>query len=106
MKIKMYMYDRDLELTEEAAEEFVEQYEDAKGTMKDLLSTFEDEDTRTAMFYMMSLRALIDDFIEFCTDDIPADLMERLLNNEDVYEDELEDYDDDDDFEITVEFDD
>ena len=106
MKIGMYMYDREIDLNEEATKDFVTQYKNAKDTMKQILTVFEDEETRNAMFYMMGLRTLIDDFLEFCTDDIDVDIMERLLNNEDVYEDEFEDDDDDDDFEITVEFDD
>ena len=103
MKIGMYMYDREIDLNEESTKDFIAQYKNAKDTMKQLLTIFEDEETRTAIFYMMGLRTLIDDFIEFCTDDIDVDLMEKLLNNEEVYEDEPES--EEDDFEILVDFD-
>lgn len=103
MKIGMYMYDREIDLNEESTKDFIAQYKNAKDTMKQLLTIFEDEETRTAIFYMMGLRTLIDDFIEFCTDDIDVDLMEKLLNNEEVYEDEPEN--EEDDFEILVDFD-
>lgn len=104
MKIGMYMYDREIDLNEESTKEFIQQYKNAKDTMKQLLTIFEDEETRTAMFYMMGLRTLIDDFLEFCTDEIDVDLMEKLLNNEEVYEDEPEN-EEDEDFEILVDFD-
>lgn len=104
MKIGMYMYDREIDLNEESTKDFIAQYKNAKDTMKQLLTIFEDEETRTAIFYMMGLRTLIDDFIEFCTDDIDVDLMEKLLNNEEVYEDEPEN-EEEDDFEILVDFD-
>ena len=103
MKIGMYMYDREIDLNEESTKDFIAQYKNAKDTMKQLLTIFEDEETRTAIFYMMGLRTLIDDFIEFCTDVIDVDLMEKLLNNEEVYEDEPES--EEDDFEILVDFD-
>lgn len=102
MKINMYMYDKEIDLNEEATEEFLQQYENAKGTMRQLLTIFEDEETRLAMFYMMSLRTLIDDFLEFCTEDINVDLMSALLNNEDIDDEEFED---DDEGEIFVDFD-
>lgn len=102
MKINMYMYDKEIDLNEEATEEFLQQYENAKGTMRQLLTLFEDEETRLAMFYMMSLRTLIDDFLEFCTEDIDVDLMSALLNNEDIDDEEFED---DDEGEIFVDFD-
>lgn len=104
MKIGMYMYDREIDLNEESTKEFIAQYKNAKDTMKQLLTIFEDEETRTAMFYMMGLRTLIDDFLEFCTDEIDVDLMEKLLNDEEVYEDEPEN-EEDEDFEILVDFD-
>lgn len=104
MKIGMYMYDREINLNEESTKEFIAQYKNAKDTMKQLLTIFEDEETRTAMFYMMGLRTLIDDFLEFCTDEIDVDLMEKLLNDEEVYEDEPEN-EEDEDFEILVDFD-
>lgn len=104
MKIGMYMYDREIDLNEESTKEFIQQYKNAKDTMKQLLTIFEDEETRTAMFYMMGLRTLIDDFLEFCTDEIDVDLMEKLLNDEEVYEDEPEN-EEDEDFEILVDFD-
>lgn len=102
MKINMYMYDKEIDLNEEATEEFLQQYENAKETMRQLLTIFEDEETRLAMFYMMSLRTLIDDFLEFCTEDIDVDLMSALLNNEDIDDEEFED---DDEGEIFVDFD-
>jgi hypothetical protein len=104
MKINMYMYDKEIDLNEEATEEFLQQYENAKGTMRQLLNIFEDEETRLAMFYMMSLRTLIDDFLEFCTEDIDVDLMSALLNNEDIDDEEFEN-DEDDEGEIFVDFD-
>ena len=106
MKIGLYMYDRPLELDDEATDLFLEQYEKAKDEMKRLLGLFDDEETRVAMFHMMSLRCFIDDFLEFCTVDIDADDMEELLNG--VDEDFLfgNKYEDEDDDEILVEFDD
>ena len=99
MKISMYVYDRPLELDEESTDEFIKQYKLAKDTMRQILTMYEDEETRSAMFYAMSLRTLIDDFLEFCTEDIDVDTMEALLNNEEVY------LEDDDDFEIEVDTD-
>ena len=108
MKINMYMYDRQIELGEDATKEFLIQYDRAKDMMHHLLGLFDDEDTRVAMFYMMSLRTLMDDFIEFCTNGIDVDLMESLLNNEideeEIFEDLYEE--EEDDSEILVEFDD
>lgn len=101
MKIDMYMYDRPIELDEESTDEFLAQYKLAKNTMRQILTMYEDEETRSAMFYAMGLRALLDDFLEFCTDDIDVDTMEALLNNEEAYLDD----DDDDDFEIEVDTD-
>ena len=104
MKLDLYMYDTPIELDEASTIEFIKQYDNAKDTMRQILSMFEDEDTRLAIFYMLGLRTLIDDFLEFCTEDIAVDLMQLLLNNEadedDIFEDE------DDDNEIFVEFDD
>lgn len=104
MKLDLYMYDTPIELDEASTIEFIKQYDNAKDTMRQILSIFEDEDTRLAIFYMLGLRTLIDDFLEFCTEDISVDLLQLLLNDEadedDVFEDE------DDDNEISVEFDD
>ena len=105
MKLDLYMYDSPIELNEESTIEFIKQYDNAKDTMRQILTMFEDEDTRLAMFYMLSLRTLIDDFLEFCTDDIDVDLMQMLLNDE-VDEDGIFEEDDEDDNEISVEFDD
>lgn len=102
MKINMYMFDRPIELDEESTDEFLIQYKVAKDTMRQILTMYEDEETRSAMFFAMSLRTLLDDFLDFCTDDIDVDTMEALLNNEEVY---LEDNNDDDDFEIEVDTD-
>ena len=102
MKIEMYMYDRPLELDEESTVEFLKQYDNARDTMRNILTMYEDEDTRLAMFYCMGLRSLLDDFLEFCTQDLSADLMEALLNDEDAY---VTDYDLDDDNEIEIEVD-
>ncbi len=105
MKIGMYMYNKEIDLNDEATNEFLRQYDNARDTMRQLLTIFEDEETRLAMFYMMSLRTLIDDFLEFCAEDIDVDLMTALLNNEEVFDDEFEYYDEDEN-EISVEFDD
>lgn len=100
MKIEMYMYDRPLELDEESTAEFLKQYDNARDTMRNILTMYEDEDTRLAMFYCMGLRSLLDDFLEFCTADLSVDLMEALLNDEEVY---ATDYDlDDNEIEIEV----
>ena len=104
MKIGMYMYDREIELNDEATDEFLNQHANAMDTMKRMLTAFEDEETRQAMFFMMSLRTLIDDFIEFCAEDITADEMEILLNNNDL--DFLDEYEEDGENEMLVEFDD
>lgn len=104
MKIEMYMYDRPLELDEESTVEFLKQYDNARDTMRNILTMYEDEDTRLAMFYCMGLRSLLDDFLEFCTEDLSADLMEALLNDEEAY---VTDYDlDDNEIEIEVDVDD
>ena len=107
MKIGMYMYDRDIELNNDATKEFLLQYDHAKDIMKLILTEFEDESTRMAIFFTMALRTFLDDFIEFCTDDIDVNLMEQLLNNEIDEEDDIEDYNcDDEDIEIVIDFDD
>ena len=102
MKIKMYMYDEPIKLDDEASILFLEQLSIAKESMKDLLETYADQSTREAMFYMMSLRSYIDDFLEFCAENITGEEMEQLLNGHDIETDEEED---DDDFEIYVDFD-
>lgn len=103
MKIGLYMYDREIELSDESTDLFLEQFDKAKEGMKDLLNKFDDEEVRVALFYMMNLRSFIDDFLEFCTDDISVDEFESMLNNSD-FEVELDD--DDDEFEIMIDFDD
>ena len=101
MKLKMYMYDRDIMLEEEATMLFLEQLDNARESMKTLLDVFEEESTRVAMFYMMSLRSYIDDFLEFCAEDITVEEMEMLLNQSENNFDEEED---EDEFEIYVDF--
>jgi hypothetical protein len=104
MKIGMYMYDKEINLNDEATSLFLEQYDNAKDGMKQLLDLFDEEETRVAMFYMMSLRCFIDDFLEFCAEDINVNEMEYLLNNS------MGNIDfagfDDDEGEVLVEFDD
>ncbi len=107
MKLKMYMYDRDIVLEEEAAMLFLEQLDSARESMKTLLDVFEEEPTRVAMFYMMSLRSYIDDFLEFCAEDITVEEMEMLLNQSRIdfdEEDEEFEEEDEDEFEIYVDF--
>lgn len=116
MKLDLYMYDRPIELNEKTTTEFIGMYMAAKETMKELLDLFpDDEDTRKAIFFMLGLRTLIDDFLEFCTDGISADLIERLLNGDNEAEEEIFNIKEDlidaltneeDDGEILVEFDD
>lgn len=104
MKIEMYMYDRPLELDEESTAEFLKQYDNARDTMRNILTMYKDEDTRLVMFYCMGLRSFLDDFLEFCTEDLSADSMEALLNDEEAY---VADYDlDDNEIEIEVDVDD
>ena len=104
MKIEMYMYDRPIDLDEESTVEFIKQNENARDTMRNILTMYEDEDTRLAKFYCMGLRSLLDDFLEFCTQDLSVDLMEALLNDEEAY---VTDYDlDDNEIEIEVDVDD
>lgn len=103
MKIKMYMYDESISLDSEATKVFLEQLSVAKGSMQALLEAYSDQSTREAMFYMMSLRSYIDDFLEFCAEGVTAEEMEALLNSDGYDEEEEED---DDDFEIFVDFDD
>lgn len=105
MKLDLYMYDNPIELNEESTIEFIKQYDNAKDTMRQILTMFEDEDTRLAIFYMLSLRTLIDDFLEFCTADIDADILQMLLNDE-ADEESIFDDEEEDDNEIFVEFDD
>lgn len=106
MKIGMYMYDREINLNDEATSLFLEQYDNAKDGMKQLLDLFDEEETRVAMFYMMSLRCFIDDFLEFYTEDINVNEMEYLLNNSMGNIDFAGFNDDDDEGEVLVEFDD
>lgn len=103
MKIKMYMYDEPIKLDDESSKLFLEQLSIAQDSMKALLEVYADESTREAMFYMMSLRSFIDDFLEFCAEDFTQEEMEQLLNGQDV---EIDEEEDDDDFEIYVDFDD
>lgn len=104
MKIKMYMYDEPIKLDDESSKLFLEQLSIAQDSMKALLEVYADESTREAMFYMMSLRSFIDDFLEFCAEDITKEEMEQLLNGYD--DEEIDEEEDDDDFEIYVDFDD
>ena len=105
MKIGMYMYDKEINLNDEATSLFLEQYDDAKNVMKQLLDLFDEEETRITMFYMMSLRCFIDDFLEFCAEDINVEEMEILLNGVMDYDMNFDDFDDDEG-ELLVEFDD
>ena len=43
MKIGLYMYDREIELSDESTDLFLEQFDKAKEGMKDLLNKFDDE---------------------------------------------------------------
>lgn len=113
MKLDLYMYDRPINLDEEATMEFLAQYDTAKEMMKEILDLFTDEDTETrqAMFFCLCLRTLIDDFLEFCTEDATVELMEKLLNGDKDAEEEIylakeEEYYEADEGEILVEFDD
>ena len=99
MKIKMYMYDEDIKLDEEATSLFLEQLDVARESMKTLLDAYAEEQTRLVIFYMMSLRSYIDDFLEFCADELSVEEMEVLLNINDEQDNE------DDEFEIFVDFD-
>lgn len=103
MKIKMYMYDEPIKLDDEASKLFLEQLSIAQESMKALLEAYADQSTREAMFYMMTLRSYIDDFLEFCAEGITGEEMEQLLNG---YDAEIDEEEDDDDFEIYVDFDD
>ena len=102
MKIDMFMFDRPIELDEESTKEFLLQYQNSKNMMRQILTMFEDEETRKAIFYVIGLRSFLDDFLEFCTSELDADLMEALLNDKEVYLDDIEE----DDFEIEVDIDD
>ena len=113
MKLDLYMYDRPIELNEESTMEFLMQYEAAKEMMKELLDLFSNDDTETrqAMFFFLCLRTLIDDFLEFCTEGVQVDLMEKLLNGDEEAEEEIflvkeEEIYGSDEGEILVEFDD
>ena len=104
MKIGLYMYDRPIELDDESTDLFLDQYDKAREEMIRMLDMFEEEETRVAMFHMMTLRCFIDDFLEFCSDGIDVDEMEALLNSS--VKCDLDDFEEDDEFEIEVEFDD
>lgn len=106
MKIKMYMYDEPIKLDDEASKLFLDQLSIAQDSMKALLEVYADQSTREAMFYMMSLRSFIDDFLEFCAENTTEEEMEQLLNGKDIEEEEVDEEEDDDDFEIYVDFDD
>ena len=99
MKIKMYMYDEDINLDEEATSLFLGQLDVARESMKALLDAYAEEQTRLVIFYMMALRSYIDDFLEFCADELSVGEMEVLLNINDEQDTE------DDEFEIFVDFD-
>ena len=105
MKIGLYMYDRPIELDDESTDLFLDQYDKAREEMKRMLDMFEEEETRVAMFHMMTLRCFIDDFLEFCAEDISVDEMEILLNGVMDYDMNFDDFDDDEG-ELLVEFDD
>ena len=64
--------------------------------MKRLLNLFEEEETRVAMFHMMTLRCFIDDFLEFCADGITRDEMEVLLNGISEYDMDFSELEEDD----------
>ena len=99
MKIKMYMYDEDVKLDKEATSLFLEQLDVARESMKTLLDAYAEEQTRLVMFYMIALRSYIDDFLEFCAEELSIEEMEVLLNTNDEQDNE------DDEFEIFVDFD-
>ena len=108
MKIDMFMFDRPIELDEESTKEFLLQYQNSKNMMRQILTMFEDEneETRKAIFYVIGLRSFLDDFLEFCTEGLTAELMEALLNDEEAYmeyEEKYEEkYEEECDFEIEV----
>ena len=106
MKISMYMYDKPIELDEDSTELFLEQYDKARDEMKRLLDMFEEEETRVAMFHMMTLRCFIDDFLEFCADGITREEMEILLNGIYDYGMDFGELEEDDEYEIFVDFND
>lgn len=116
MKLGLYMYDDPISLNEESTKDFIEQYDSARELMATILDMFTNSNTsREAIFFMLGLRTLIDDFLEFCTTGVSAELIERLLNGDeeveseifDTIESEIESYiEDDDEGEILVEFDD
>ena len=106
MKIDMFMFDRPIELDEESTKEFLLQYQNSKNMMRQILTMFEDEETRKAIFYVIGLRSFLDDFLEFCTEGLTAELMEALLNDEEAYMEYEEKYEEEDDFEIEVDIDD
>ena len=102
MKIDMFMFDRPIELDEESTKEFLLQYQNSKNMMRQILTMFEDEETRKAIFYVIGLRSFLDDFLEFCTEGLTAELMEALLNDEEAYMEYEEKYEEECDFEIEV----
>ena len=113
MKLGLYMYDEPIQLDEDSTKRFLRQYDAARETITGLLDLYSDGDvgTRDAIFYMLGLRTLIDDFLEFCTTDVSQELIERLLNGDPFVEEEIFDriesnYEEDDEGEILVEFDD
>ena len=117
MKLRLYMYDDPISLDEESTKDFIEQYDSASEFMTTILDMFRyDNTSRKAIFFMLGLRTLIDDFLEFCTTGISAELIERLLNGDEeveneifeAIESELSPYfeEEDDEGEILVEFDD
>jgi hypothetical protein len=116
MKLGLYMYDDPISLNEESTKDFIEQYDSARDLMTTVLDMFSESNTsREAIFFMLGLRTLIDDFLEFCTTGVSAELIERLLNGDEEVENEIFEalesemepyFEDDYEGEILVEFDD
>lgn len=97
MKLKLNDFIKPIELGEQATEEFLMQWDRARETMKQLLYLYEDEETRSALFYMLSLSDFVNDFIDFVLEGLKEEDLEELLNDYENAENEIQiDFGDDD----------
>lgn len=100
MKLKLNDFAKPIELGDQATEEFLMQWDNARETMKQLLQLYENKETRIALFYMLSLSDFVNDFIDFVLEGLEEDDLEELLNDYENAENEIQiDFGDDEESE-------
>ena len=100
MRLKLNDFVRPIELGDQATEEFLMQWDNARETMKQLLQLYENEETRIALFYMLSLSDFVNDFIDFVLEGLEEEDLEELLNDCENAENEIQiDFGDDEESE-------